>query len=143
MCDIRIGSEEAVFAESFVQIGIVPGSGGAWLLPRIVGIAKASEMAFTGAALDAKEALAVGLISRIAPSSKLMEEAISLAQEIAKNPPLAVRWTKRLIREGQHMPFESLLDMSALYQSLAHTTADHSEAVASKLDRRQASFAGR
>ena len=74
MCDMRIASEKATFAESFVKVGIVPGDGGAWLLPRVVGMSKASEMAFTGDALDAQEALACGLVSRVVPHERLMEE---------------------------------------------------------------------
>lgn len=86
MCDMRIASEKATFAESFVKVGIVPGDGGAWLLPRVVGMSKASEMAFTGDALDAQEALACGLVSRVVPHERLMEESLKLAARVAANP---------------------------------------------------------
>jgi enoyl-CoA hydratase/carnithine racemase len=125
MCDIRIASEKASFAESFVKVGIIAGDGGAWLLPRIVGYSRASEMAFTGDALDAQAALVVGLVSQVVAAADLLTQATALAERIAKNPPQVVRWTKRMIRESQHSRLETILDMSAAYQSLAHHTADH------------------
>src|SRR5512139_1262677 len=85
MCDLRIASERAVFAESFVRVGIVPGDGGSWLLPRIVGYARAAQMAFTGDMVDATEALALGLVSQGVPHAKLMDAALDLAQRIARN----------------------------------------------------------
>ena len=102
MCDIRIASETATFAESFVKVGLIPGDGGAWLLPRVVGMSKAAEMSFTGDALSAAEALACGLVSRVVPAARLMDEALALAARIAANPGAALRLTKRLLREGQH-----------------------------------------
>ncbi|PWC28698.1 crotonase/enoyl-CoA hydratase family protein [Teichococcus aestuarii] len=143
MCDIRIGAESSSYAESFVSVGIVPGDGGAWLLPRAVGQSMAAEMAFTGDRLDAKAALACGLISRVVPDGLLMEEARSLAARIARNPPQVLRLTKRLLREGQHMRLSSLLELSAAYQALAHSTDDHREALQSWFEKRPAQFQGR
>src|ERR1035437_9663327 len=128
MCDMRIAAESAKFAESFVKVGIVPGDGGAWLLPRVVGFSKACEMALTGDSIDAKEALASGLVSRVVPDAELMTEARKLAQRIAVNPPHAVRMAKRLLMEGRHTRLDTLLEMSAAMQSLAHATAVHREA---------------
>ena len=101
MCDIRICSETATFAESFVRVGIVPGDGGAWLLPRAVGMAKAAEMSFTGEAISAQEALACGLVSRVVPADQLLPTARALAEKIAANPGAVMRMTKRLLREGE------------------------------------------
>lgn len=143
MCDIRIASEKALFAESFVKVGIIAGDGGAWLLPRIVGYSRASEMAFTGDTLDAKAALDIGLVSKVVAPDDLMKESTALAERIAKNPPQVVRWTKRMIRESQHSRLETILDMSAAYQSLAHHTADHSEAIASMFEKRAPNFTGK
>jgi enoyl-CoA hydratase/carnithine racemase len=143
MCDIRIASERARFAESFVKVGIIPGDGGAWFLPRAVGFSKACEMAFTGDPIDASEALACGLVSRVVPPGELMQAARDLAQRIAVNPPYAVRMTKRLMREGQRQGLDSLLELSAAMQSLAHATEDHKEAVAAFLAKRQPRFKGR
>lgn len=140
MCDIRIASETATFAGSFVRVGIVPGDGGAWLLPRAVGRAKAAEMAFTGEAIDAQEALACGLVSRVVPADQLLPTARALADKIAANPGAVMRMTKRLLREGEHSTLESLLELSAGYQALAHKTADHREAVMAFVEKRKPRF---
>lgn len=129
MCDIRIASDRARFAESFVKLGIIPGDGGAWLLPRAVGMSKAAEMTFTGDAIDAQEALACGLVSKVVPADRLMDEALALAARIAVNPAPALRMAKRLLREGQHVRLSTLLDMSAGLQGLAHHTPEHAQAV--------------
>src|SRR5258705_846589 len=142
MCDIRIASDRAKFAESFVKLGIIPGDGGAWLLPRVVGYSKACEMAFTGDMLSAAEALGCGLVSKVVPDAGLIAEARKLAERIAANPPHAVRMTKRLIREGQHVQLATLLELSAAMQSLAHATADHKEAVAAFVEKRKPEFGG-
>ncbi len=140
MCDIRIASEQATFAESFVKVGIVPGDGGAWLLPRVVGMSKASEMAFTGEAINAQEALACGLVSRVVPASELLASAHTLARKIAANPGGVLRMTKRLLREGERSSLESLLELSAAYQAIAHMTTDHQEAVRAFVEKRQPVF---
>jgi enoyl-CoA hydratase/carnithine racemase len=142
MCDMRIAGESAKFAESFVKVGIVPGDGGAWLLPRVVGYSKACEMAFTGDMLDAREALACGLVSRVVPDAELMAEARKLALRIAANPPHAVRMAKRLLMEGRHTRLDTLLEMSASMQALAHATADHREAVTAFIEKRRPEFSG-
>lgn len=142
MCDIRIASEKAKFAESFVKMGIVPGDGGAWLLPRVVGWSKASEMAFTGQLLTAADALACGLVSRVVAAESLMDEATALAQQIAANPPHAVRMTKRLIRESRLASLSTILEASAAAQALCHTTKDHAEAVDAFFEKRAPTFTG-
>ena len=143
MCDIRIAAESARFAESFVKLGIIPGDGGAWLLPRVVGFSKACEMAFTGDALDAQAALACGLVSRVVPDAELLPAARELAGRIAANPPQAVRMTKRLMQQGRELGLAPLLELSAQMQALAHASADHREAVSAFLDKRAPRFTGR
>jgi enoyl-CoA hydratase/carnithine racemase len=143
MCDIRIAAQSAKFAESFVKLGIVPGDGGAWLLPRIVGFSKASEMALTGDVIDAAAALACGLVSQVVPDNELMSAARSLAERIVANPPHAVRMTKRLLREGRTASLTALLEASAAAQALCHATADHREAVDAFLEKRKPRFTGR
>lgn len=140
MCDLRIASETATFAESFVRVGIVPGDGGAWLLPRAVGAAKAAEMAFTGDPITAAEALACGLVSRVVPPDALMTEAHALARRIARNPAGVLRMTKKLLREGVQNTLESVLETSAAYQALAHLSADHHEAVNAFIEKRPPRF---
>jgi enoyl-CoA hydratase/carnithine racemase len=142
MCDIRIAAEEAIFAENFVKVGIVPGDGGAWLLPKQIGLARAAEMAFTGEPIDARTALDWGLVSRVVPGDRLLPEARALAARIAVNPPRALRMTKRLLREGMHTRLDTLLDLSAAFQGAAHQTRDHSEAVNALLEKRPPVFTG-
>ena len=140
MCDIRIAADTARFAESFIKVGIVPGDGGAWLLPRIVGRSKAAEMSFTGEAIDAAQALACGLVSRVVSADRLLDEARGLARRIAANPGPTLRMTKRLLREGEHMRLDSLLELSAGFQALAHKTPEHTEAVAAFIEKREPRF---
>ena len=143
MCDIRIASTTARFAESFVKVGIVPGDGGAWLLPRVVGASRAAEMAFTGDTLDAQEALRVGLVSQVVAPDALMPAALALAQRIAANPPQVLRWTKQLLQQARGGTLAEALQHAGRFQGLAHQTADHAEAVASFFDKRVPVFTGR
>ncbi|MDX9839744.1 MAG: enoyl-CoA hydratase-related protein, partial [Azoarcus sp.] len=117
--------------------------GGAWLLPRIVGMPKASLMALTGDMIDAQTALAWGLVTEVVPVAELEAAAMSLARRMASNPSHGLRLTKRLLREGQHMRLDSLLELSAAFQALAHHTEDHTEAVAAFLEKRDPEFTGR
>lgn len=129
MCDIRIASEHAVFAESFVKLGLIPGDGGAWLLPRVIGMSRACEMSFTGEPIDAEQALAWGLVSRVVKADRLLPVSLELAGRIAANSGKALRMTKRLLREGQQTRLDTLLEMSAAFQALAHHTAEHEAAL--------------
>jgi enoyl-CoA hydratase/carnithine racemase len=142
MCDLRIASERAFFAESFVKLGIIPGDGGTWLLPRAVGAARAAEMILTGDRVDAVTALEWGLVSRVVPHEELLTEARKLADRVAANPPHAVRMAKKLLREAQQQSLDSLLELSAAMQALAHHTRDHDEAVHAFVERREARFSG-
>lgn len=142
MCDIRIASDKAKFAESFVKLGIIPGDGGAWLLPRVVGLSRAAELAFTGDSIDARQALEWNLISRVVPHEQLMDAACELAARITANPAHALRLTKRLLREGIYGRLESVLELSAVFQAVSHKTADHREAVAAFLEKRAPKFGG-
>lgn len=142
MCDVRIAGQSARFAESFVKLGIIPGDGGAWLLPRVVGFARATELALTGDTIDAQTALEYGLVSRVVPDDELMTTAHAVAGKIAANPPHAVRMTKRLLREAQVNTLTNILELSAAMQALAHETADHEEAVSAFLEKRTPGFRG-
>jgi len=140
MCDIRIAADRAKFAESFVKLGIVPGDGGAWLLPRLIGLARASELTFTGEVFSAEQALAWGLVSRVVPLEQLLDTANDIARKIAANPPHAVRLTKRLMREAMHTRLDTLLEMAAAFQALSHQASDHREAVSAFLEKREPVF---
>jgi enoyl-CoA hydratase/carnithine racemase len=140
MCDMRIASSSASFAESFIRVGLIPGDGGAWLLPRAVGMAKAMEMSFTGDAVKADEALAIGLVSRVVAPDELLNAARKLAARVARNPGQTLRMTKRLLREGQHQKLESLLELSAALQVIAHKTPAHAEAVNAFIEKREPRF---
>ena len=135
MCDIRIASEAAKFAESFVTLGIIPGDGGAWLLQRAVGYAKAAELTFTGEVIGAAEALAIGLVSKVVPAAELLRVANDLAARIAKNPPHALRMAKRLLREAQTARLETVLELSAAFQAVAHHSTDHRARIGAAVDR--------
>jgi len=142
MCDMRIASEKAIFAESFVKVGLIPGDGGAWFLPRVIGRSRANEMAFTGEPVDAQKALAWGMVSRVVAAEELMNAAMELALRVAANPPGALRMTKKLISEGEHMQLGSILELSATMQALAHQTRDHVEAVNAIIEKRKPVFTG-
>ena len=129
MCDVRIASEHAKFAESFVRLALVPGDGGAWYLQRIVGYAKAMEMTVTGEPVDAQTAFRLGLVSAVVPADRLLAEAGALAAGIAAMPASAVRATKRLMRFARDNTIADTLEMSAQLQALAHTSTEHGEAV--------------
>jgi len=140
MCDIRIASEKAKFAESFVRLGIIPGDGGAWLLPRIVGMSRAAELAFTGDTIDAQQALAWNLVSRVVPHDELMAAARELADRIAQHASHGLRLTKRLMREAIHARLDTVLELSATFQAICHKTPHHSEAVDALLEKRAPRF---
>jgi 2-(1,2-epoxy-1,2-dihydrophenyl)acetyl-CoA isomerase len=130
MCDIRLAASTAKFAESFVKLGIIPGDGGCWFLPRLVGPSRAAEMVFTGQTLDAQEALRIGYVSRVCAPERLLEQALALAESIAQNPAQAVRWSKELLRASAAQSLDEALDHAGRLQGLAHQTAEHAAAVA-------------
>ncbi|MDT5225799.1 MAG: hypothetical protein QOG19_3206 [Mycobacterium sp.] len=130
MCDIRIASERASFAESFVQLGLIPGDGGSWFLQRVVGYQRAAEMTFTGDRVDATTALDWGLVTRVVAHDDLLPAAKELAERIAKNPPHALRMAKRLLQESRTGSLESTLGMAAAMQPLAHRDPEHQQRIA-------------
>ncbi len=142
MGDIRIASETAKFGVTFLKLGLIPGDGGAWLLPRAIGMSRAAELLFTGDVIDARTAEAWGLVSRVVPGDALMPEALALAQRIAAQPPQALRLAKTLLKQGQNTTYDAILEFSAAGQALMHHTADHEEGVAAILEKRAAQFKG-
>ena len=141
MADIRIAAERAKSGVTFLKIGLVPGDGGSWLLPRVIGMSRASELLFTGDVIDAATAAEWGLVSRV-PGETLMDEALAMAAKIAALPTTALRMTKTLLRRGVDMSYDAALDMAAMARVVAHGTADHAEGVDEMLEKRAAVFKG-
>lgn len=143
MCDIRIAGRSAVFAESFMRVGLVSGDGGAWHLPRVVGLSKAYEMTFTGDFIRAEEAVRIGLASRWVEDADLMTEAMALAQRIAAHPSHSLRLTKRLLRDSQHVSLPIALELASSSQALVQHTHDQYEAVSAFIEKREPKFEDR
>jgi len=143
LADIRIASENALFGVTFLKIGLIPGDGGAWLLPKIIGLSKAAELLYTGKLIKPDVAKEWGLISYIYPPEKLIEEANNIAEEITKQPPDALRMAKKLLREGMTTSFDTILEMSANMQALMHLTEDHQEALSAFFEKRDANYKGK
>jgi enoyl-CoA hydratase/carnithine racemase len=135
MCDMRIASEAAVFAESFAHVGLVSGDGGAWFLPRVVGLAKAYELTFTGDKIDAAEALRLGMVSQVVAADGLADAAQALAQKIARHPAHALRMSKRLLRDSLEVSLSTSLEMAAMMQAMAQSTPSHRMVVMPSADK--------
>jgi enoyl-CoA hydratase/carnithine racemase len=142
-CDIRIAAESAKLNPGFAKRGILPESGGTWLLPRMVGYAKAAEIAFTGRTLQAKEALELGLVNHVVADSSFQDHVSSLAAEIAANAPLAVRAIKRMMRAAETETFEQNVHHVYLQLLPLLRTEDFREGVAAFMEKRSPSFVGR
>ncbi len=142
-CDIRIASEKGKLSAAFTKRGVLPESGGTWLLPRIVGWSKAAEIMFTGRTLEADQLLADGLVSRVVPADELMPEALRVANEIAANAPLAVQATKRMMRMGQNETFEANVHHVFLQLLPLVRSKDFKEGVTAFLEKREPDFVGR
>lgn len=141
MTDIRIAAEEAKFGVTFLKLGLIPGDGGAWLLPRTIGMSRAAELLFTGDVIDAKTACDWGLVSKVVPQEGLMDAALDLANRVAEQPPHALRLAKTLLKQGQTASYDTLMEMSAAAQAIAHLTDDHMEGVNAILEKRKPRFA--
>ncbi|WP_298812065.1 enoyl-CoA hydratase-related protein [uncultured Sphingomonas sp.] len=142
-CDIRVMAESAKLAPAFVKRGIVPESGGTWLLPRMIGWAKAAEVIFTGRTLDAVESLALGLANHVVPDGEVLAKAQQIARDIAANAPLAVQASKRMMRMGLNETFETHVQHVYLQLLPLFASDDFQEGMRSFLEKRAPTFAGR
>lgn len=140
LCDVRIASESALFAESFIRLGLVSAAGGSWLLQRIVGPAVAAELTLTGDDVDAQRALQLGIVSQVLPADQLLPRAREIAGRIARHPAHAIRLNKRLLRESLTQSMEATLTLAASFQGLAQHTTDHREAVAAAIEKRKPQY---
>ena len=142
-CDIRIAADTAKFGATFLKVGLLPGDGGAWLLPRVIGWSNAAHLFFTGDVVSPETAKSWGLVSEIVPAATLMDTAYELAKKIVQQLPHALRMTKRLMRDGMNTNFETIMEMSAAMQVIVQNTDDHIEAVNAFFDKRTPNFKGK
>ncbi len=141
-CDIRIAADGASFLLAFGRVGLIPDSGATWLLPRLIGGAKAIEMALTTEPLSALDAERFGLVARVVPSETLLREAHALGARLAAGAPRAIALTKRAFDLGWPVSLDEQLETEAVFQGAAGATADHAEGIAAFLERRSARFIG-
>ena len=142
-CDIRFAAESARFAETYVRMGLIPGVGGAYLLPRIVGMAKALELFWSADFIDAREAERIGLVNRVFPDSELMAGTYEFAKRVAESAPLAVQLIKRVMRLGLDKDLATGLELVAANLPIVRSSADHLEAVAASKEKRPPKFTGK
>jgi enoyl-CoA hydratase/carnithine racemase len=143
MCDLRIASSEAVFGETFLNLGIIPGDGGSWFLVRQIGYQRAAEITFTGRIVKADEALALGMVMRVVAPEALMTEARGLAETMAAKPPRTLRLSKRILKQAQRTSLSDFLDICAVTQSLVQTSEDHQAAIEAFFEKTTPVFKGR
>lgn len=143
MCDLRIGSNTASMGETFINLGIISGAGGAWVLQRLIGYQKAAELTFTGRVVKAGEAKELGLFLDVVEPDALLSRAMELADQIAAKPPLTVRLSKRLMKKAQRQDLPDFLEMCACFQAMSHHTGDHLEAVLALLEKRPGIYSGK
>ncbi len=129
MADIRLASSTATFGETFLNLGLIPGDGGAWFLQRLIGYQQAFELTLSGRIINATEAKALGIVLEVVEPAQLLARARELAAGFARQPPRAVRLTKRLMKMAQRMELKDFLDLSAAFQGLCHQEPEHLEAV--------------
>ncbi|MER5628002.1 enoyl-CoA hydratase-related protein [Streptosporangium sp. NPDC002544] len=143
MCDIRLAAESARFSEGYIRVGLVPGDGGAYFLPRLVGTAKALELLWTGDSISAQDACAMGIVNRVHPDDELLDEALALANRIAEQSPIAVSMIKRAVYQSLRSDLRTSLDLISSHLAVVQSTEDYAEAMSAFRDRRPPVFKGR
>ncbi|WP_342310449.1 enoyl-CoA hydratase-related protein [Burkholderia pyrrocinia] len=142
MCDLRLATTDAIMGETFINVGIIPGDGGAWLLQRLVGYQRAAELTFSGRTFTGAQARELGIVLDAVGADQLLDTAQQLARGLAAKPPQALRLTKRLMKSAQRMELPDFLDHCAVFQGMCHNTGDHIEALAATLEKRAPQFKG-
>ncbi|MEE9285284.1 MAG: enoyl-CoA hydratase-related protein [Dehalococcoidia bacterium] len=142
-CEMRVGSDQARLMPAWVARGLAPDGGTTWLLPRLVGVAKAVELLYTAKALEAEEALRLGIYNRVVPHQQLPDATRELAQAIAQGPPVAIEFTKRAVYRGLNSSLADALDYETHAQYACFSTADFKEAITAFREKRDPHFAGR
>ena len=143
MCDIRTMIDESKVSEGYVKVGLVPGDGGAFFLPPIVGEAKAFELLWTGNFINSKEALSLGMVNHVYTKEEFMKKTMDLAEQIASGPQIAIRMTKRAVRYSRTMELEPALDLISSHYAIIKETEDHKEGVTAFKEKRKAKFTGK
>jgi 2-(1,2-epoxy-1,2-dihydrophenyl)acetyl-CoA isomerase len=143
MCDIRTMIDESKVSEGYVKVGLVPGDGGAFFLPPIVGEAKAFELLWTGNFISSKEALSLGMVNHVYTKEEFMKKTMDLAEQIASGPQIAIRMTKRAVRYSRTMELEPALDLISSHYAIIKETEDHKEGVTAFKEKRKAKFTGK
>jgi 2-(1,2-epoxy-1,2-dihydrophenyl)acetyl-CoA isomerase len=141
-CDLRIAADSASFILAFGRVGLIPDSGATWFLPRLVGAARAAELAMTTEPLLAVDAERIGLVSRVVPAAELAAEARALAAKLVAAAPMALALTKRALRRSLETDLESALEYEAQLQGIAGSSADHREGIQAFLEKRSPRFRG-
>ncbi|MCW8886626.1 MAG: enoyl-CoA hydratase-related protein [Motiliproteus sp.] len=137
MADIRIASNKAKFGETFLNLGIIPGDGGAWFMQRLIGYQRAFELTLSGRVIGAEEAKELGIVLEVVEPEQLLEHSLKLARKIANQPRDASRMTKRLMKAAQRMELPDFLDLCACFQGMCHNNPEHLEAVNRFLESQQ------
>ena len=141
-CDLRYAAASARLGETYVRVGLVPGAGGTWFLPRLVGTAKALELFWTGELISAEEAERIGMVNKVLPDVELMAHVRAIAEKIVSAPPLSVRFIKRAVYQGQRIDLRTSLDLISSHYAVVASSGDHKEAVKAYLEKRKPSFSG-
>jgi 2-(1,2-epoxy-1,2-dihydrophenyl)acetyl-CoA isomerase len=141
-CDLRIAAEEASFVLAFGRIGLVPDSGATWTLPRLVGAARAAEIALLGDPVRAADALRLGLVTRVVPGDALAAEAAAMAGRLAEGAPIAMTLTKRALAASFDRGLDAALDAEAEAQERAGSSRDHAEGLTAFVEKRAPHFTG-
>ena len=142
MCDIRFAAASARFSEGYIRVGLIPGNGGCWFLPRLVGPARALELLWTGDHVGAEEALKIGLVNRVVPDDQLMAETLAFANRLAEGPPVQQRDIKKLMYQGLRTDLRTSLESVASHMAVVQSTADYKEAIQAFKDKRKPKFTG-
>jgi enoyl-CoA hydratase/carnithine racemase len=143
MCDVRVASDEARFSTGYVKVGLVPGDGDTYFLPRLVGAAKALELLWTADFVEAPEALRLGIVNRMVPAAQLQEATYALARQIADGPQIPIRMIKRLVYQSLRLDLRTHLDLVSSHMAVVRQTIDHAEGVAAFKEKRSPRFQGR
>ncbi len=143
MCDVRIAAESARFSTGYVRVGLVPGDGDTYFLPRLVGSARALELLWTADFIESAEALRLGIVNRVVPDAQLKEATYAFAKQIADGPQVPIRMIKRLVYQSLRLDLRTHLDLVSSHMAVVRRTEDHAEGVAAFKEKRPAKFRGR